>query len=449
MISQSLFGMQAATGSTKEASSEEEAYDPENPAIEEVNYMGEPYGNTYNPLWRNHPNLSWKDQQRPQQENSKQSPSDLATIVSDLIKTTQSFMTETRSSIRNLEAQVGQLSNKITELPPSTLPSNTEENPKRECKAITTTHMAKPGEEEEAVISTEEDLNGRPLASMEFPHEEPWESEAHTETIEIPLNLLLPFMSSDEYSSSEEDEDVTEEQVAKYLGAIIKLNAKLFGNETWEDEPPLLIKELDDLTRQRLPLKRQDPGKFSIPCAIGTMTFEKALCDLGSSINLMPLSVMEKLGIIEVQAARISLEMADNSKKQAYGLVEDVLVKFEGHYIPADFIILETGKCMDESIILGRPFLATAKAVIDVDRGELIIQVNEDSLVFKAQGYPSITMERKHEELLSIQSETEPPQSNSKFGVGRPQPNFKFGVEPPHSNFKFGVGRFQHCSEHL
>ena len=71
------------------------------------------------------------------------------------------------------------------------------------------------------------------------------------------------------------------------------------------------------------------------------MTFEKALCDLGSSINLMPLSVMEKLGTLKVQAARISLEMADNSKKQAYGLVEDVLVKVEDHYIPADFIVLE------------------------------------------------------------------------------------------------------------
>ena len=114
-----------------------------------------------------------------------------------------------------------------------------------------------------------------------------------------------------------------------------------------------------------------------------------------------------------------------------------------------DFIVLETGKCMDESIILGRPFLATAKAVIDVDRGELIIQVNEESLVFKAQGYPSVTMERKHEKLLSKQSQTEPPQTNSKFGVGRPQPNSKFGVEPPHSNSKFGVGRFQHSSEHF
>ena len=118
------------------------------------------------------------------------------------------------------------------------------------------------------------------------------------------MDLLLPFMSSDEYSSSEEDEYVTEEQVAKYLGAIMKLNDKLFGNETWEDEPPLLTKELDDLSRQKLPQKRQDLGKFSIPCTIGTMTFKKALCDLGSSVNLMPLSVMEKLGIFEVQAAR-------------------------------------------------------------------------------------------------------------------------------------------------
>ena len=116
---------------------------------------------------------------------------------------------------------MGQLSKRVTETPHSTLPSNTEENPKGECKAI---NMAEFWEEEEAVNATEEDLNGRPLASNEFPNEEPWESEAQTETIEIPLDLLLPFMSSDEYSSSEEDEYVTEEQVAKYLGAIMKLN---------------------------------------------------------------------------------------------------------------------------------------------------------------------------------------------------------------------------------
>ena len=126
-----------------------------------------------------------------------------------------------------------------------------------------------------------------------------------------------------------------------------------------------------------------------------------------------------------------------------------MLVKVEGLYIPADFIVLDTGKEEDESIILGRPFLATARAVIDVDRGEIFLQWNENSLVFKTQGSLSATMERKQKKLLSKQSQPKPPQSNSKFGVGRPQPNSKFGVEPPYSNSKFGVGRSQQCSEYL
>ena len=77
----------------------------------------------------------------------------------------------------------------------------------------------------------------------------------------------------------------------------------------------MLTNELNALMRQTLPQKKSDPGKFFIPCTIGTMTFEKALCDLGSGINLMPLSIMEKLGTFEVQAAKISLEMADKSMK--------------------------------------------------------------------------------------------------------------------------------------
>ena len=99
-----------------------------------------------------------------------------------------------------------------------------------------------------------------------------------------------------------------------------------------------------------------------------------------------------------------------------------MLVKVEGLYIHVDFIILDTGKDEDESIILGRPFLATAKAVIDVDRGELVLQLNEDYLVFKTQGSLSVTMERKQEKLLSIQSQTKPPQSNSCLLYTSPSP---------------------------
>ena len=108
---------------------------------------------------------------------------------------------------------MGQLSKKVTELPPSTLPSNTEENPKGECKAIDLIKVAECTREKEDENPSEEDLLGRPVINKELPSEEPKDSEAHLETIEIPLNLLMPFMSSDEYSSSEEDEYVTEEQV--------------------------------------------------------------------------------------------------------------------------------------------------------------------------------------------------------------------------------------------
>jgi len=70
--------------------------------------------------------------------------------------------------------------------------------------------------------------------------------------------------------------------------------------------------------------------------------------------------------------------------------------------------------------------------------------------VFKAHDHPSVTKESKHAELLSVQSPKEPPQLNSKFGVGRSQPNSEFGVEKtPHSNSKFGVGKPSSCSELL
>ena len=84
-------------------------------------------------------------------ETPKQSLSDLVSLVSSHSKTTHSFITETRSSIRNLEVQVGQLSKSIPKTPPNTLPSNTEVNPREECKAITTEAEAKSKEDELAL----------------------------------------------------------------------------------------------------------------------------------------------------------------------------------------------------------------------------------------------------------------------------------------------------------
>ncbi|XP_016195498.1 uncharacterized protein LOC107636509 [Arachis ipaensis] len=144
--------------------------------------------------------------------------------------------------------------------------------------------------------------------------------------------------------------ETEDEQIAKFLTVLEKkppymacLKSVFSEKKALRgDETVVLTKECSALVQKKLPLKLPDPGSFVIPCTIGTITFEKALCDLGSSINLMSLSVMKKLGIQEVQPIRISLEMADKSLKRVYGLVENVLVKVEDLYLPADFVILDT-----------------------------------------------------------------------------------------------------------
>ncbi|KAL4373623.1 hypothetical protein AHAS_Ahas05G0100300 [Arachis hypogaea] len=96
----------------------------------------------------------------------------------------------------------------------------------------------------------------------------------------------------------------------------------------------------------------------------------------------MPLSVMKKLQIQEAQPTRIILQMADKSMKPAYGLVENILVKVGKFFLPADFLILDTGEDENASIILGRPFLSTGRALIDVEEGELVLRVHNEQLVF-------------------------------------------------------------------
>ncbi|XP_057759114.1 uncharacterized protein LOC130979641 [Arachis stenosperma] len=118
------------------------------------------------------------------------------------------------------------------------------------------------------------------------------------------------------------------------------------------DEIVVLTKEYKPLIQSKLSKKIPDLRKFQIPCTIGNATFDKALCDVYSSINLMPLSMMKKLQIQEAQPTRIGLQMADKSLRQAHGLVENVLVKVGDIFLPADFVVLDMGEDANDSIIL-------------------------------------------------------------------------------------------------
>ncbi|XP_015932839.1 uncharacterized protein LOC107459141 [Arachis duranensis] len=140
----------------------------------------------------------------------------------------------------------------------------------------------------------------------------------------------------------------------------------------------VMTKECSALIQKDLPTKKKDPGSFYIPCAIWDTMINRGFCNLGVSINLMPLSLMRKLQINELKSTNMSLQLADKAQKQVLGVIENVLVKVGKYFFPTNFVVLEMEESYLHPIILRRPFFATAKALIDVEKGELILRIHEE-----------------------------------------------------------------------
>ncbi|CAA7041294.1 unnamed protein product [Microthlaspi erraticum] len=124
--------------------------------------------------------------------------------------------------------------------------------------------------------------------------------------------------------------------------------------------------------------KKEDPGSFTLPCMLGPLSFKNSLCDLGSSVSLMPLSVAKRLGYHKYQACGISLVLADRSIRLPTGMLEDLPLRIGNVEIPTDFIVLEMDEEPTDPLILGRPFLATARAMIDVCEGTIELNLGKD-----------------------------------------------------------------------
>ncbi|PHT32416.1 hypothetical protein CQW23_28753 [Capsicum baccatum] len=147
-------------------------------------------------------------------------------------------------------------------------------------------------------------------------------------------------------------------------------------------EPADDIHHCSAIATRSLVQKKADPGAFTIPCTVGSMNLPKALCDLGSSINLMPLSVYRKLGLGDPTPTNMRLVMADRSVKRPVGILNDVLVKVSAFIFPADFVILDCEVDSEVPIILGRPFLATESVLIDMRANELLFWLNDEVVRF-------------------------------------------------------------------
>ncbi|XP_075106805.1 uncharacterized protein LOC142179822 [Nicotiana tabacum] len=131
--------------------------------------------------------------------------------------------------------------------------------------------------------------------------------------------------------------------------------------------------------------KVSDPGSFTITCTIGSYVVAKALCDLGASINLMPLAIDTKLGIGRARPTSMLLQLADRTVKRLTGILDDVLVQVRKFVFPTNFVILDCQVDKEIPIILGRPFLATGRALIDSETGELKKRLNNEEIIFNVQ----------------------------------------------------------------
>nr|GEX37012.1 reverse transcriptase domain-containing protein [Tanacetum cinerariifolium] len=176
---------------------------------------------------------------------------------------------------------------------------------------------------------------------------------------------------------------------------------------------------------KKLPGKLGDPGKFLIPCDYSKLEECMALADLGSSINLMPLSVWKKLMLLELVPTHITLELANWYVAYQAGIAEDVFVQVGQFTFPADFVVVDYGVNPHVPLILGRPFLRTTCALVDVYGEELILRDDDEKLIFHADStskYPhkhrdesinminliDITCEDHFHEVLKIQKSIHP-----------------------------------------
>nr|GFA23229.1 reverse transcriptase domain-containing protein [Tanacetum cinerariifolium] len=274
------------------------------------------------------------------------------------------------------------------------LPSNTVANPKSELKAITTRSDERVEETFTDPDLAEYTIKVPPPSVKKYKPPSQREYFVHQRD---PLHPNIPYPSRMLNQKQEKDEVQIHKfwQIFKQLhinvtlvDALIlmpkyhkMLKALLSNKEKLEElaNTPL-NKNCSAVILKKLPEKLRDPGKFLIPCGFSELKC-KALADLGASINLMPLSVWKKLGLPELISTRMTLKLANRAICTPAGIARDVFVPVGKFTFPADFVIIYYESDPRVLFILGRPFLWTARALIDVHGEEMILRDDDEILI--------------------------------------------------------------------
>nr|GEX72718.1 reverse transcriptase domain-containing protein [Tanacetum cinerariifolium] len=276
-----------------------------------------------------------------------------------------------------------------------TLPSNTITNPKEDLKGTEVT------KDQVQTPSSQSTASVQPLVIQ---------SEAQTpvsEPVVAPVNVLMPNLKpSILYPSRRDNErrrDQDNEQIKKFYEIFKDMSFEisftdalilmpkfastlkaLIGNKEKLSEMArtLMNEHCSVVILNKLPRKLGDPSKFLFPCEFPGMDECLALADLDASINLMPLSVWEGLSLSELTPTCMTLELVDRLVSKPIGIAKDVSVKVGVFHFPADFVVVDFEPDPRVPLILGRCFLKTGRALIDIHKGELTLCIENESITY-------------------------------------------------------------------
>ncbi|GJS77733.1 hypothetical protein Tco_0727614 [Tanacetum coccineum] len=293
---------------------------------------------------------------------SAKRPEENSNLIKENRALTDAAIRNQGASIKTLEIQVGQMSKVLQERGFGSLPSSTKTNPRDQVKSISTTieadsHLIRRIGSSQYAVSTR--LNSTLLYNSR--------------------QTTVPFPSRLDNHYCEEEEGNYEPKFTEAYGA-------LHINNT-------------------IPRKEKDPGSFTLPCFINDVCFDNALVDLGAGVSVMPLSTYLNLGLGELAHTRLIVELTDRTVKYPKGIAENVLVEIGKFTFPVDFIILDMPEDIKVPLILGRPFLSTARVKIDVYKRKITLRVGEEKIIFKSIKPASSLIKRVY--MLSLRERME------------------------------------------
>ncbi|XP_058766160.1 uncharacterized protein LOC131639706 [Vicia villosa] len=325
-----------------------------------------------NEAWERFKSMLRKCKGHGQGQQSQGGSSKLEDTLTQFMQASMANQRSNEAAIKNLENQVGQLAKQLSEQQPgASFSANTQTNPKEHCKAIFTRSgkEVNSGVNEEVIVEDEEEI------IVEDEEEEVTvenEGEKSEEKVE------------EELVEKERKEKEGREKNDKKVNRNKKRNENMLTKKKkyTDEETVVLDAHCSAIIQKTPPRKEADPGRVILPITIGGNYISNGLVDLGSSINLIPLSVVKRLGNIEMKHTRITLQLADKSIISPYGVVQDMLVKVDKFLFPVDFVVVDMEEDLDVPLILGRPFMKTTRMMIDIDDGIMKVRVQDEEVIF-------------------------------------------------------------------